>query len=67
MRRQAGLLRSSARSGRSAPDAHSLRSKPAEPLPPNSSEKTVSDPKSVQFSDPTWSAPLAVDSLRPRF
>ena len=32
--------------------AHSLRGKPAEPLPPNSSEKTVSNPKSVQFSDP---------------
>ena len=52
MTRQAGLPRISARSGRSAPDAHSLRGKPAEPLPPNSPEKPVSNPKSVKFSDP---------------
>ena len=64
MRRQAGSPRTSARSGRCAPGAHSLRGKPAEPLPPNSSQETVSIPESVQFSDPIWSAPLRVDRLR---
>ena len=52
MSRQAGLPRTSARSGRFAPDARSLRGKPAQPLHPSSSEKPVSNPKSVKFSDP---------------
>ena len=53
MRRPAGSPPSSARSGRSAPDAHSLRGEPAATLPTNPADKTAPIPKSVKFSDPT--------------
>ena len=52
MRRRAGLPRTSTRSGRFAPDARSLRGKPAQHLRPSPREKGASNPESVNFSDP---------------
>ena len=64
MTRQAGLPRSSVRSGRSAPDAHFVRGKPAEPLHSSPCQAPASDPKSVKFSDPIsvhFSNPIDTD------
>ena len=52
MRRRARLARNSARSGRSAPDARSLRAKRARGSFQNLSGKPAPNPKSVKFSNP---------------
>ena len=52
MRRRARLARNSARFGRSAPDARSLRAKRARGSFQNPSGKPAPNPKSVKFSNP---------------
>ena len=52
MRRRAPLARNSARSGRSAPDARSLRAKRARGSFQKPSGKPAPNPKSIKFSNP---------------
>ena len=52
MRRRACWARNSARCGRSAPDARSLRAKRARGSLQNPSQKPAPNPKSVKLSNP---------------
>ena len=68
LRRRARLARNSARFGRSAPDARSLRAKRARGSFQNPSGKPAPNPKSVKFSNPIsvhFRGPLTADPPAP--